>query len=220
MSLRIKREEEKAERHEKRRLEILEAAERLFQLQGIRQTKMTDIARACELGKGTLYFYFRSKDEIVWKLLAKHSYDEHLAGMAYINSITGNGYEKLASYFELFTKDLINTYDVSAPSYQYREYMVSMVSENKLTDEMKIEYKALVDRNMSAIEQIIEEGINDGSIKDSIKSMPIGNAIGTAFGTYFRYVIGLKASFDDDYVNQAKESFKTFTLLMQVALKR
>lgn len=219
MNHQSKREEEKAQRHERRRLEVLEAAEILFQSQGIKQTKMTDIARACELGKGTLYFYFKNKDEIVWKLLAKHSYNEYMAGLNYIESVTGNGYKRLEHYFDLFSSDLISNYEVTAPSYQYREYMSTMVTEDKLTDEMKVEFKALVNRNMSTIEQIIDMGIKDGSIKNPMEELVLAPAIGTAFGTYFRYVIGLKAAFDEAYIKEAKDNFRTFTLLILAALK-
>lgn len=219
MSLQKKREEEKAERHDRRRIEILEAAEQLFQSKGIKQTKMTDIAKASELGKATLYFYFKSKDEIVWKLLNKYSYEEYSAGKDYVASLEGNGYEKLTSYFELFTDKLIESYSVTEPSFQYREYMTAMVSEDRLTDEMKVELKKLVERNMSTINTIIGAGIEDGSINDRYSSMDLGSTIGTAFGTYFRYVVGLKASFDDDHMEKAKLDFRNFAHFVLIALK-
>ena len=45
------------------------AARDLFLAGGIAATTMDDIARACDLAKGTLYLYFTSKDEIAFALL-------------------------------------------------------------------------------------------------------------------------------------------------------
>ncbi len=43
---------------------ILDAALELFRVRGFRRTSMEDIAEAAEIAKGTLYLYFRSKEEL------------------------------------------------------------------------------------------------------------------------------------------------------------
>lgn len=50
---------------ETRRADILRAAEKLFLANGIGQTRIEDIAKAADMGKGTLYLYFKSKDDIL-----------------------------------------------------------------------------------------------------------------------------------------------------------
>jgi AcrR family transcriptional regulator len=45
--------------------EILRAAEAAFQQWGITKTTMEDIARRAGKGKSTLYYYFKSKDEVL-----------------------------------------------------------------------------------------------------------------------------------------------------------
>ncbi|MBD3377576.1 TetR family transcriptional regulator [candidate division KSB1 bacterium] len=49
---------------EAKKHEILIAAMSLFAKNGVIQTKMTDIAQATGIGKGTIYEYFRSKEDI------------------------------------------------------------------------------------------------------------------------------------------------------------
>lgn len=49
---------------EVKRMEILHAAIRVFSEKGVAKTKMIDIATAAKIGKGTIYEYFRSKDEV------------------------------------------------------------------------------------------------------------------------------------------------------------
>ena len=49
---------------EKKRLVIIEAAIRVFARLGFANTKMLHIAEAAGIGKGTIYEYFKSKDEL------------------------------------------------------------------------------------------------------------------------------------------------------------
>ena len=49
---------------EGKKQEILKAAMRIFAQNGVVKTKMADIALAAGIGKGTIYEYFRSKEDI------------------------------------------------------------------------------------------------------------------------------------------------------------
>jgi len=49
---------------EEKKANILEASIKVFAKKGVTKTKMSDIAEAADIGKGTIYEYFRSKDEI------------------------------------------------------------------------------------------------------------------------------------------------------------
>jgi AcrR family transcriptional regulator len=53
---------------------ILAAAEKVFARDGYQRTRMEDIAETAELAKGTLYYYFKSKDEIFARLLERESH--------------------------------------------------------------------------------------------------------------------------------------------------
>lgn len=69
---------ERRKREEKARLAtILVAAENIFSEHGYYQARMDDIAEAAELAKGTLYYYFKSKDEIFLHLLERESRRVH-----------------------------------------------------------------------------------------------------------------------------------------------
>ncbi len=69
---------ERREREESARLDaILAAAERVFAEQGYFHARMDAIAEAAELSKGTLYYYFKSKDEIYVHLLEREIQKVH-----------------------------------------------------------------------------------------------------------------------------------------------
>ncbi len=64
MGLKERREREK----EARKRQILTAARRLLFKKGIQFTSIAQIARTAELGIGTIYFYYQSKEEIFYSL--------------------------------------------------------------------------------------------------------------------------------------------------------
>ncbi len=69
---------ERRGREEQARLAtILGAAESVFAQKGYYETRMDDIALKAELAKGTLYYYFKSKDGIYLRLLEREATKVH-----------------------------------------------------------------------------------------------------------------------------------------------
>lgn len=64
MGLKERREREK----EARKQQILTAARKLLFKKGLQSTSINQIARTAELGVGTIYFYYQSKEEIFYSL--------------------------------------------------------------------------------------------------------------------------------------------------------
>lgn len=64
MGLKDRREREK----EARKQQILAAARKLLLEKGLQSTSINQIARTAELGVGTIYFYYQSKEEIFYSL--------------------------------------------------------------------------------------------------------------------------------------------------------
>ncbi len=56
--------ERKQRERERRRQQIMVAAKKVFTAKGFNKTTMEDIAKEAELSPGTLYLYFKNKDEL------------------------------------------------------------------------------------------------------------------------------------------------------------
>ena len=56
--------ERKKKEKERRRQQILVAAKRVFSIKGFSKATMEDIAREAELSPGTLYIYFKNKEDL------------------------------------------------------------------------------------------------------------------------------------------------------------
>ncbi|HXX46589.1 MAG TPA: helix-turn-helix domain-containing protein [Myxococcota bacterium] len=79
-----------------RRAEILAAAQRCFWKSGIRRSSIEDVANEAGLAKGTIYLYFRSKEEL-FAALAAELCAESLAGVERALAAPGSLAERLAA---------------------------------------------------------------------------------------------------------------------------
>ena len=60
--------ERRRRERDRRRNKIIEAAEKVLLAKGYQAATMDDVASEAELGKGTLYLYFKNKDELILAL--------------------------------------------------------------------------------------------------------------------------------------------------------
>lgn len=90
---------------------ILQAAKRVFQKWGLNKTTMEDIAKEAGKGKSTLYYYFKSKDEILESIA--HSELSNIIGKAQ-SSTTGikSSKEKLKQYISTMLMEIKKTVSV------------------------------------------------------------------------------------------------------------
>ncbi len=63
--------ERKEREKEQRRNSIIDAAEEIFFEKGIENATMDEVAKKAEFSKGTLYLYFKNKDEILHAIIAR-----------------------------------------------------------------------------------------------------------------------------------------------------
>jgi len=103
MGIKERREREK----EARREEIIDAAEKVFFAKGLSESTMDDIAATAELSKGTLYLYYKSKEDL---FLAVSMRGMEILEELFLKAIsTGEPTLKLianigTAYFEYFEK--------------------------------------------------------------------------------------------------------------------
>ncbi len=61
-----------SKKHDSRRNEILNKAESLFQTIGFNKTTVSDILSEVNIAKGTFYYYFRSKEEVLDAIIERY----------------------------------------------------------------------------------------------------------------------------------------------------
>lgn len=94
----------KRERQERRDL-ILDAAERVFFDQGLAAATMDEVASRAGLGKGTLYLYFRNKDDLRMGVATRHQ-AALLQRMAEAHADAADGLDELRRLLVVYAEHL------------------------------------------------------------------------------------------------------------------
>ena len=137
---------------EEKKERILSTAQKIFARFGIRKTTMDEIAKMARMGKATIYYYFKSKEEIFAQVIRKES---------------GILKQKLQEAIQ----------DADTPQDKIRNYVLTRMKHlgeltnyySTLTDEyldhysfVEKERKYFTQYEIDSIESILKEGIEQG----------------------------------------------------------
>jgi AcrR family transcriptional regulator len=157
------------ERRRREKLErrgcILAAAEKVLLEKGLAVATMDEIAQLAEVGKGTLYLYFKSKDELFLSI-ATRSLRQLADRIERTSSVGGTGLERLRrlvhAHAEFASEDR-DRFRV-ATSWLWSGYSVS--SESPLFEQ----YRALIGTVYGHAVSAIEQGRADGSVRSDLEA--------------------------------------------------
>lgn len=165
-----------AEKNQKR-TDILTSARALFRENGFHNTRMDDIALRAGVGKGTLYEYFKNKQEI---------FDETC--IEYVESILEKTVE--ISSMDISFKDKILLLFTERKSTLYKEFDKNPIDyimsyKNIISEKVLITmFGHIVDMNKIIIE-IIDQGKEEGVVRKDIPSNIIASFLVGTLGEYF-----------------------------------
>ncbi len=165
-----------AEKNQKRN-DILASARSLFSERGFHDTKMEDIAQGAGVGKGTLYEYFKNKQEIF-----DESCIEHLKiiteDVSRIGGMDISFKEKVIMLFSERSSTIDEVFDKNPVDY-------IMSYKNIISEKTLITMFSLVSEINSVIIDMIEGGKHEGVVKKDIPSDIIACSIVGTMGEYF-----------------------------------
>lgn len=155
--------ERKEREKERRRKEIIDAAEKIFFSKGVNNATMDEVAKAAELSKGTLYLYFSSKEELHWAITKRGFIilDEYLKTAV---SDENSGFQNLVALGEAYIK-------YSEDHYNYFDSMLmfDVTDMDSLPETVKvIKENFFTDSPMVYIISCIKDGIKEGQIRQDI----------------------------------------------------
>ena len=193
---------ERREREKKqRRNDIINAAEHLFFKSGINNVTMEDVAKDAEYSKGTLYLYFKNKEDLHWaisqraiELMRKYmekAIDEKASGLTNLFNIG-------QAYIEFSRKEK-------------NYFNVLMYFEGKDLSKLNIDKSQFTtDFHASPVDillKIVKAGINDGSIISDLSVESLSIAL-------WAQLMGILL-----IVNKKKEIFEIFDTSKEDILK-
>ena len=190
--------ERKEREKERRRQQIIVAAKRVFLQKGLNKTTMEDIAKESELSPGTLYLYFKNKEEL-YASLSLRILQFLSIRVTQVIRVPGEGpSEKLDRLIEA----MYEVYEFDPMVIINMFHLQSSETLKNLSPELLTEIKLLSKKALGQIAGIFEEGIAQGVFIDR---HPI--ALADIFWSLFSGVILWEAS--KNVINQDKDYLKS-----------
>jgi len=150
---------------------ILRESTKLFLSNGYRGTSVKEITVAAEIGRGTLYWYFKSKDEILESLFTKFEH-EFLDGLIdVVHACEGDFTAKYKAYHKYATEFARDNRELSLA---FNTLLSEIVGSN--TEAEKI-VRAIFEKYIRFIETMLEDGKRDGSVLADIDPAVYANVI-------------------------------------------
>lgn len=139
---------------EERRSRIIESAIKVFARQGLASTRMDDVATEAGLSKGLLYWYFKSKDEII-VAIADLLFGAEFRKMQSLSVEGQTARSCLESFLEIFIEDLQGMLKVAPVIYEF----YALAFRNATVRRVMQEY---LGRFVAILEPIVQHGMQNG----------------------------------------------------------
>lgn len=143
---------------DKRKQQIIDAAQKVYSALGFRQARMSDIAEEAGLSKGTLYLYFESKDEIIFNLLDK-LFETELEELRKLIDRDGPAEDRLLLYAERVIEDMQSMMEWVPIAYEF----ISLAFHRETVQDVLRKY---FQEHMQIVVPIVAQGRQRGEFKD------------------------------------------------------
>jgi AcrR family transcriptional regulator len=199
--------ERKEREKERRRQQIIVAAKRVFSEKGFSKATMEDIAKEAELSPGTLYLYFKNKEELYASLSLRILQYLHIR----VSHVNKEPDKKPVGKLDSLIEAMYDVYEFDPMIIINMFHLQSSETLKNLSDELLLEINELSSRSIGAIASIFKEGIDSG---DFVAHHP--NALADIFWSLFSGVVLWEASKkildkNKDYLKETlKTSFEIF----------
>ena len=142
---------------DERKVQIINAAEDVFTKKGFDQARMDDIAEETGLSKGTLYLYFKSKDDLIIAILDRMVQRE-FKQLENLNQDGMSATDAIWKITDLLTKDILGWLRLIPIVYQF----LALAFRNKY---VQLALKKYINRYLDILVPIIQRGVEAGEFR-------------------------------------------------------
>jgi AcrR family transcriptional regulator len=161
--------EQTAQIRKERRRQILDAARRVFAEKGFSATRVSDIASRAGVSQGTIYWYFKSKEELFMTLLEEWV-SESIPTHADFAAAPGTVEEKVRRYLRAAAKTVAESQDLLPI---YMEFLLHAFRD----DSIRERFKALFAEMRSSLMAIVREGGESGAFRDDLNASHLASLV-------------------------------------------
>ena len=169
MSSQERREKER----ENRRSAILKAARKLFFDRGFKSVTVDNIAAKAEVSKGSVYLYFKSKEEIYTQILINDNIAAFEDSKNKFSAKEAPAAELLLGFADNYINYFLDETEL------FRILMTFMLHANDmlLTDEQNSQLIQTTHANIGIVSEILQKGVDSGEFSPAINIEQTKNAI-------------------------------------------
>jgi len=207
---------EKAEHRKQRETLILAKAEELFLQKGFLDTKIGEIASACELTNGALYLYYKNKDHLVLKVMTGiclHFGD--LLENEVKKNRNLNGWEQLRELLFVYNHTFKNNRNYHLLDAQFN----LMFSHSYPNTPLVEDYFRSNTRVLMIFQTTITTGIRDGSITSNLSPERTAGMILNGINAYVEKISLRKTLMEAEQGIELEEELKNFLTFITDSLK-
>lgn len=160
--------ERREREREERRTQILDAAQQVFHDRGVELATMDEVAEAAQLGKGTLYNYFRKKEDLLGGVAARH--------MRRMVAKYEQAGEAATDGCDLVRRMLLAYAEHMGEPIAHLKMAITRFTQGPPADPNGATERLMqenVMHLMSLYQQAIERGQQDGSIRTDLEPIPL-----------------------------------------------
>jgi AcrR family transcriptional regulator len=142
---------------EERKNQILDAATEVFIQKGFDEARMDDIVDEAGLSKGALYWYFKSKDEIIISILDR-IFQREFRQIDALKYAEGSASESILQFIEIGLHDLGSIFRLMPIIYEF----LALAFRNKIVQAV---IKRYLNRYLNILTTLIQRGIDSGEFR-------------------------------------------------------
>jgi len=170
---------------------IIEAAAQVFARSGYSNASVASIAGKANIGKGTVYEYFQSKEDLFFAVFEWFQKKTEKAAVVGISDLGGGAADRL----QALNDSLMGVWDEIKEVFALvMEFWAASSSSTGMRQRLKGAFKQLYDDYRRIVSALIKDGIKSGEFRSDVKPEPVAAALVGTWDALF-----LQAWFDESF---------------------
>jgi AcrR family transcriptional regulator len=169
---------------------IIEAAARVFAQKGYAGAAVADIAVKAEIGKGTIYAYFESKENLFFTVFEWYMMQTGAAAKVSISHLGGSATQRL----EALSDSIMGMWDDIKDVFTLTIEFWAASSSSQMQERFKASFRRMYQEFRGIVVSLIHEGIEHGEFRSDINPESVAAALVGTWDALF-----LQAWFDQDF---------------------
>jgi AcrR family transcriptional regulator len=169
---------------------IIKAAARVFAQKGYAGTAVADIAVQAEIGKGTIYAYFDSKEDLFFAVFEWYMMQSGAAANVSVSLLGGSAAQRL----EALSDSIMGMWDEIKDAFTLTIEFWAASSSSQMRERFKETFRRAYEEFRGLIVALIRDGIERGEFRSDVNAQSVAAALVGTWDALF-----LQAWFEKDF---------------------